>query len=271
MTTRILFTDLDGTLLNDEKNISPEDLRAISELTASGHKFVISTGRPIQSAIQISRRYGWTGDGYYISSYNGGLIYDCSTDEAIIRYPLPRPYVRYIMDEALKAGFHTHTYDNTNVVSERNTVELQKYCKAIMVDPVVVDDAISYLKDDPIKVVVISHESRERLAAFREYMEPWCEGKAAMVFSNPILLEFANPAATKGKAVEFMCKHFSIPIENSIAAGDEENDISMIRAAGIGVAMCNGNITAKSAADHITENDNNHSGIAEIIYRFILK
>ncbi|MCR5406711.1 MAG: Cof-type HAD-IIB family hydrolase, partial [Lachnospiraceae bacterium] len=59
MSKKILFTDLDGTLLDSNKNISPEDLEAIKELTASGHKFVISTGRPIQSAVKIAQRYGW--------------------------------------------------------------------------------------------------------------------------------------------------------------------------------------------------------------------
>jgi hypothetical protein len=140
-----------------------------------------------------------------------------------------------------------------------------------MVDPVVVKDATAYLKEDPIKVIVISHESRDKLNEFREHMSAWCEGRVAMVFSSSILLEFANPAATKGMSVKFMCDHFNIPIENSVAAGDEENDISMIEAAGTGVAMCNGTDITKAAADYVTLNDNNHNGITEIINRFILK
>lgn len=270
MTTRILFTDLDGTLLNNEKNISPEDLEAIKKLTASGHKFVISTGRPIQSAVKIAKRYGWMGEGYYISSYNGGLIYDCSRDEAIIRRPIPLPYVRHILNEAYKAGLHAHTYDDTYVVSERDTDELAQYTKAIMVPGIVVSDVTTYLKQEPIKVIVISRDSHSVLDKFREHMTPWCEGKLTTVFSSPILLEFEDPLSTKGFAVRFMCEHFDIPIEASVAAGDEENDISMIEAAGLGIAMCNGTANTKAAADYITENDNNHSGISEIIYRFIL-
>ena len=270
MDTRILFTDLDGTLLDSQKNISQGNLEAIRDMTDKGHKFVIATGRPIQSAILIARRYGWTGDGYYISSYNGGLIYDCGMDEAIIKHPVPRRYVRYILDEAYKAGLHAHTYDDINVVSERDTPELRQYTKAIMVPPVIVPDAVSYLKDDPIKVIVISHASHEVLDSFREHMLPWCEDKLSTVFSSPILLEFAHPLATKGLAVKFLCDHFNIPIEASVAAGDEENDITMIEAAGTGVVMCNGTDITKAAADHITENDNDHDGIAEIIYKFIL-
>lgn len=270
MGKKILFTDLDGTLLNSEKNISPEDLKAIEQLTASGHKFVISTGRPIQSAVKIAQKYGWSGEGYYISSYNGGLIYDCSNNEAIIKRPVPLPYVRYILDEAYKAGLHAHTYDDVNVVSEHATKELEEYTRTIMVPGIVVKSATEYLKEEPIKVIVISHESHSVLDKFRDHMAPWCEGKLATVFSSPILLEFENPLATKGFSVEFMCRHFNIPIEDSIAVGDEENDISMIKAAGLGIAMINGTENTKAAADHITENDNDHSGISEIIYKFIL-
>ncbi|MBR4719150.1 MAG: Cof-type HAD-IIB family hydrolase [Lachnospiraceae bacterium] len=270
MKRKILFTDLDGTLLNSEKNISPEDLEAIKQLTISGHKFVISTGRPLQSAVLISERYGWNDDGYYISSYNGGLIYDCGNKQTIIRRPIPIPYVRHILDEAYKAGLHAHTYDDVNVVSERDTKEFRDYTKGIMVPGVVVEDVVTYLKQEPIKVIVISQKSRKLLEEFRAYMTPWCKDKLTTVFSSPILLEFENPLSTKGFAVRYMCEHFNIPISDSIAVGDEENDISMIEAAGLGIAMSNATANTKAAADHITVNDNNHSGICEIINRFVL-
>lgn len=270
MGNKILFTDLDGTLLDSNKNVSQGNLHAIDKMIKQGHKFVISTGRPIQSAIQISGRYGWTGEGYYIASYNGGLIYDCGEDKTLVRYPVKLEYVRHILDEAHKAGIHAHTYDDVNVVSERDTPELRAYCKGIMVPPVVVDDVISYLKDEPIKVIAISRESHAVLDGFRDRLTPFCNGKLTTVFSNPMLLEFENPLATKGQAVSFMCDHFNIPIADSVAAGDEENDLSMIEAAGVGVAMANATDQVKATADYITKRDNDHDGINEIIYKFIL-
>ena len=271
MSKKILFTDLDGTLLDSEKNISKDNLAAIDKMTREGHKFVITTGRPIQSAVLIAKRYGWMGEGYYIASYNGGLIYDCSTDRAMVRFPLKKEYVRHILDEAASRGLHAHTYDDVYVVSEHDTEELKAYCKAILVPPLVVDDVISYLKEDPIKVIVISRRSREVLEDFRNSLAPYCKDRISTVFSNPILLEFAHPNATKGLAVKYMCDHFNIPIEDSIAAGDEENDISMIRAAGTGVAMANATQEVKAIADYITKSDNDHDGISEIIDKFILQ
>ena len=271
MDTKILFTDLDGTLLDSDKNISEGNLRAISKMISLGHKFVIATGRPIQSAIQISRRYGWTGNGYYIASYNGGLIYDCSEDRALVRFPVRMEYVRHILDEAHAAGIHAHTYDDVNVVSEKDTPELRAYCKGIMVPPVVVDDVTAYLKSEPIKVIAISRGSHAALDAFRDRLAPYCAGKLTTVFSNPMLLEFENPSSTKGQAVSYMCSRFNIPVSDSIAAGDEENDISMIDAAGIGVAMKNATEEVKATADYVTERDNDHDGIEEIINKFILQ
>ena len=270
MNMKILFTDLDGTLLDSGKNISPANLNAIDRMIKGGHKFVIATGRPIQSAIQISRRYGWTGEGYYIASYNGGLIYDCNEDKALVRFPVKMEYVRHILDEAKASGIHAHTYDDVNVVSEKDTPELAAYCKGIMVPPVVVDDATAYLKSEPIKVIAISNGSHAVLDPFRNRLAPYCEGRLATVFSNPMLLEFENPRSTKGQAVSFMCSHFNIPLSDSIAVGDEENDISMIRTAGLGVAMANATDEVKAIAGYVTENDNDHDGISEIIYKFIL-
>ncbi len=270
MDKKILFTDLDGTLLDDDKNIRDMDLEAIDRMVKCGHKFVISTGRPIQSVVKISDRYGWHLPGYYISSYNGGLIYDCGTKKAIIRHPLSKEYVRYIFDRAYEAGFHAHSYDDEYVVSERDNIEVRQYSDKIKVPYIVVDDILSYLKDDPIKVIVISHESRQKLEQFREMMEPWCADRIATVFSSPILLEFSAPESTKGNAVKFMCSHFDIPLSDSIAIGDEENDITMIEAAGLGVAMNNATDPVKRTADIITENDNNNGGIAEIINKYIL-
>ena len=71
--------------------------------------------------------------------------------------------------------------------------------------------------------------------------------------------------------MKHLCEYLNIPIENSVAAGDEENDTTMLEVAGVGAAMANGIDITKNAADYITEHDNNHDGISEIIEKFILE
>lgn len=270
MDTKILFSDLDGTLLTSDKEVGRVDFDAISRMTAAGHKFVIATGRPLASAIKIAEHYGWTGEGYYISSFNGGLIYDCAAGKAIVRHELPMEYVRFLMDEARSAGLHCHTYSDDMVVAERETEELKFYSDAVRLPYIIVDDVTKYLKRNPVKVIVSSHRSHEALDPFRAGHAEWAKGKLTHYFSHPILLEYLNPESTKGRAVEYMCDYFNIPISDSIAVGDEENDLSMIETAGIGVCMKNGTAGMKAAADYVTENDNDHSGICEVIEKFIL-
>ena len=271
---KILFTDLDGTLLNSEKDIDSGNLDAIKEMTDAGHKFVISTGRPLASAIIIAKKYGWMGEGYYISSYNGGLIYDCFNDEVLIRNDVSIKHVQHILEEAHSLGIHAHTYTDTHVVSEHETDALKNYSSIIKVPYVVVDNATKYMKDNnisdnPMKAVAISRGCHEVLDPFRDKIAEKFGDEIYTTFSTPGLLEFAHPDANKGFGVKYLASLFNIPIQNTIACGDEENDAPMIKAAGIGVVMANGSEEMKSIADYITEKDNDHNAIEEVIHKFI--
>ncbi len=267
---KLLFTDLDGTLLSTDKTVSAGNLAAVNEMVARGHKFVIATGRPLKSALMISESYGWNRDGFYISSYNGGLIYDCGSGKDIFVRGMKKEDVKYILDKAHEAGIHAHTYSRTHVVSEYDTPELNRYVKGIKMPKMVVDDIISYLTEDPIKAIVISDEGRERLNSFRESIDSFCEGRYTYTFSNPIFLEYSNINASKGMSLKIMAGLYDIPMEDTIACGDEENDLSMVQAAGVGAVMANGTDFMKKRADYVTRADNDHDAIAEVIERFIL-
>ncbi len=270
MKRKLLFTDLDGTLLSTDKTVSLGNLRAIEEMVQKGHKFVVATGRPIQSALQISEKYGWNRDGYLISSFNGGLIYDCGAKKDIEIRSMKKEDAKYILDRAHEMGIHAHTYDKTSVVSEYDTPELDKYIKGIGMPKKVVKNIMTDLSAEPIKTVVISFEGRERLKSFSESIDAFAKGRLNYTFSNPTLLEYEDIQASKCESLIFLADYYNIDISDTIAAGDEENDLSMIEAAGIGAVMANGNPKTKEKADYVTLSDNDHDGIAEIINRFIL-
>ncbi len=267
---KILFTDLDGTLLDRDKNISTHTLDMIHHMQAAGHKFVLSSGRPINSVLAVAEQFGFAGPGFYVSAYNGGLIYDCYEKKTLLRSSIPLAYVKYIFDRARDAGRHVHTYSATHIVSQWDTPELNHYKEHIKMPVIVTDDILGTLTEEPMKIIVMDLEGRERLEAFRASMEPWAEGKVSSTFSSPRLLEYGSLASTKGNGIRFLCKYLDIPIENSVAVGDEENDTTMLEAAGVGVAMANGTEIAKKAADYVTVNDNHHDGISEVIEKFIL-
>lgn len=280
---KLLFTDLDGTLLDDAKNISDTDMAAIHAMIDAGHKFVMTTGRPLTSVKRIAEKYGFLQPGYFLVSFNGGLIYDCGAGESILTRRISVNQVKFIMDEAHKRGFHAHTYAGDLVVSEYETEQLKKYCSAMQMDYVVVDDIRNYyggvncndgpinvVIKPPIKVNIITPFEHSSLVDFRADMRTVTANKLFDVFSKPEMLEFSHMLSNKGEAVRYMAEFYNEPIENTIAVGDEENDCPMIEAAGVGVAMANASQAAKSVANYVTTRDNNHSGIAEVIEKFIL-
>lgn len=269
-TQKILFTDLDGTLLDDDKLISQHTLETIRHMTSAGHKLVLCSGRPINSVLAVAEQFGFTAQGSYVVAYNGGLIYDCCTGETILHSLIPLSSVKYLFDAARDVGLHVHTYSETHIISLHDTPELAHYSAHIKMPVIVTEDVLGALTQEPMKIIIMDMDGRARLEEFRAAHAAWAEDRVSSTFSNPKLLEYGSLASTKGNAVRYLCNHLHIPMECSIAAGDEENDTTMLEAAGIGVAMANGTEIAKGAADEVTVNDNNHDGIAEIIERFVL-
>ncbi|MBR1876476.1 MAG: HAD family phosphatase [Lachnospiraceae bacterium] len=268
---KLLCTDLDETLLSSDKSISEENLNAIFKMTENGHFFAFASGRPVQSCLPLAKEYGFTSiSGFYIIAYNGALIYDCAKGETVFTLPLERKYLRLIFDMAAKEHIHCHTYDKEHVVSEYRTAMLEEYTRVIKMPPVVVDDVSAYLKTEPLKIICADLYDRSKLERFEEKIKPLVKGHLDSVFSNDRLLEYNACGASKGNAVLKLCDILGVKHENSIAAGDQANDISMLKCAGTGCAVNNAVDEVKAVADHITENDNNHGAVAEIINSFIL-
>ena len=96
-------------------------------------------------------------------------------------------------------------------------------------------------------------------------------GEVHSFFSNNDYQEIVPEGISKGFAVRWFCDYLGIPIENSVAAGDAQNDIEMLKAAHVGAVMCNAFPGIAEYGNYVTEHDNNHDGVAEIIHKFILK
>ena len=120
------------------------------------------------------------------------------------------------------------------------------------------------------KVLLIELDDKKKLERFQKENLSWSEDKLSSFFSCDEYLEYCPLDTTKGSAISYLCNFLNIPIKNTIAVGDERNDISMLEAAQLGVAVKNAKEEVKSAAELVTENDNNHDAIAEIIEKYML-
>lgn len=269
---KILFTDLDGTLLNNDKQVSEGNRAAIQRLLDAGHYLVVATGRPVKSGFKVVQRLGLTMPGCYMIAYNGGTIFDCSKEEVRMEKTLPMEHVRYLFKEAEKYGLYIQTYgEDDKILTSFDGPELQYYAKGNrnVLNYEICEDVCGALKGEPYKVLLVDMNEEGILKFWKEHKE-WEKGKCESTFSCREFLEYLPSGVNKGSGVRTLCDMLNVDIKNAYAAGDERNDISMIEAAGVGIAMKNAVEEAKVAADYVTENDNNHDGIAEIIDKLIL-
>ncbi len=269
MDSKILFTDLDQTLLNNDKSISQENLEAITKMLERGHYFILVTGRPIATGKIVVKELGMTKPGCYMVAFNGAVIYDCAADRILAERTMPMEVMREIIDEAHKAGIYVQTYQKDTILAENYSRELDFYLNNARMRYRIVPDLYTSLEKEPYKAILIELEDQEKLLRFqREHMH--LEEKSNSFFSCNQFLEYCPANTDKGSGVHYISYFLNVPMENTIAVGDERNDIAMIRAAHIGVAVQNAHPDLKEVAEYVTEHDNEHGAIAEVIERFIL-
>lgn len=263
---KLLFSDMDGTLLNAESQISPAMNAGIDRMSQLGHQLILTSGRPLDSILEVVRATNLDKEpGLCIIANNGACIYDVDKDSYIIEYRLSKTDMRYIISEAKKFGIYCHAYTDTHIVSSCESKELAFYRQRIHLPYIISEDIVSSLEKGSYKLLAIDLNDKEKLIAFRDHIAPYCEGKIQCVFSNDRFLEIFPIHAGKGNALRYLCEYFHVPISHSYAAGDADNDISMIQAAGTGIAMQNATDNVKATADIITTNDNAHDGLLTLI------
>lgn len=265
---KIIFMDLDLTLLKSDRTVSEGNKKAVHDALDAGNYAVIATGRAVPSIRHIREMLDFYGHGCFVAAYNGAQIYDCEKDKMIAEFPLSTECARYLYEEADKWRIHIHTYSDHFVVAEHVSRVLLDYTHRSET-PYKLEPREKSLQRVLPKVLLM-HESHPYLAAFQKAHQKWAEGRANNFFSDPFFLEYCSPKASKGDAVRFLCSYLNLPEESSIAIGDEENDISMIRAAHLGVAIHNATDEVKQAADVISKADHEHDGVAEVIREYML-
>ena len=274
MNTKMIFLDLDGTLLDDEKKLSPVNRNAIDQALEAGHKVLICTGRPLSSAIKLLPAFGLDKPGCYAITYNGGLIYDAGTKTSIYKKTVPIKQIKYVFEKAQEYGnIHIQTYTDEGFICEKDTQEGRDYERITKTDRKVVKNVIEELNgQEPCKMLAIAYGcDRKHIEGFRDFMMEYCEGKMNVCFSNYEYLEFMPVGINKGNAIRWMSEFLNIPMENTIAVGDAENDITMLQTAAVGAVMCNADEEIRQYGNYITEKNNNEGGVAEVIYKFMLE
>lgn len=277
MTTQAIILDIDGTLLNDDKKISPETKKALITAQQNGVKLILASGRPTTGMhlyaeqLEMKKYHG------LLVSYNGAKVVDCQTKEELFNQTLTIAEGKAVLE-------HMKQFEVKVMIDKDDYMYVNN----------VYDCYIPY-KDEEINI--IQYESRggnfklcekEDLAAFLDYrinkiltagdpdymqknyqamMAPF-KNTLNCVFTADFYFEFTAKNIDKAKALDTVLTPMGIHAENIIAFGDGHNDITMVKYAGTGIAMDNAVPELKAVANSITLS-NNKDGIAHVLNNFI--
>ena len=267
---KVLALDLDGTLTNDQKIVTPRTRAALDAAIEKGVTLVLASGRPTAGITPLAKDLGLDKRGGCILSYNGGKIVDCATGETLVETTLDPAVVPELCAFAAAQDVAILTYNNEGIVCERDKDEwANKECFTTKLPMIHVDDLASYV-DYPICKMLITLDPARRDEVCAAGKQQFA-GRIDLYPSSPFFIEAVPLGVAKDGSLAALMEHMGLTRDNLMACGDGLNDRSMIEYAGVGVAMQNAEEPVKAAADYVTAADNNHDGVAEAVEKFILR
>ena len=266
MDYKMIFLDLDNTLLSNDLSISEENLRAIRAASEKGVKIIICTGRGVFSVKHIAAQFGINWENCYIICLNGGAVYKGYPPVLIKERLFESKSAMIVYETAKKYGVDIQIYRNDKLIIEKITERIQMYIDKLKAEYEIVGDITQY--DGRISKILLNGE-HEKLEKIQKELKSRIDGKLNCFFSSDTFLEFTSEGTTKGEAMKDLAETLGIDIKETIAIGDSFNDMSMIKTAGLGVAVRNAVQPLKDEAQYITKHTNDESAVAEVIDRYI--
>lgn len=268
MKYKIIVLDLDGTLTNRDKIITSRTKEALFELKKQGGIIVLASGRPTYGIMPLAEELRlYEGQGY-ILSFNGGRIIDCFSGETVFKRELPVSSNKRIIRLAKEHGVNVLTYENDFIITaDASDKYVEKEAAINKLEVKEIKAMESYVTFPVVKFLMLDDgdylalvEPRVKAALGRDY---------SVYRSEPYFLEILPKGIDKAASLERLLTRLSLDRSQMIACGDGYNDLSMIRYAGLGVAMENAVLPVKKEADYITLS-NNEDGIAHVVEKFML-
>lgn len=270
---KMIVTDMDYTLLGKDKTISERNKQAIKKASQKGIKIVIATGRIYTSAKVYAKLIGI--DTPIIAS-NGAIIRQDHTNNTIFQSILPDEIIREMIAICHKNEVYCHLYTSKTVYAEKltnisNTYNLwnENLAKEDKIDIQInenLEEVIKAEKGNILKAVVVDKDENKVKSIRNEILKTGMVSVSQSLKNN---LEVMNTGVSKGNAIKILSEIYKINREEIMSFGDNENDISMIEYAGLGIAMKNAEECLKCKADYITD-DCDSDGVALAIEKFVL-
>jgi Cof subfamily protein (haloacid dehalogenase superfamily) len=264
----LVLSDVDGTLVTDEKVLTDGSRKAVQKLRAAGIPFAITSSRPpaglrmLIGALDIDTP---------IAAFNGGaIVAPTEPPKMLMRRMLDAPTARRAIDALAARDVDLWVFTAEHwLLRDAARPYVAHELRTVQFPPVVTDDFGPFLEDGIGKLVGVSAEF-EKLARCEAEMQALFGTEASVVRSQAYYLDVTHPEANKGTAVVALSEHLSIPPDEIVTIGDGFNDIAMFRRGGFAVAMGNAAPAVKDAADVVTT-ANGEDGFAIAVERYLLR
>ena len=268
MKYKIIFLDIDGTLTDSRKLITENTRRTLMKASDNGLIIAIASGRPEPGLAYAAGELELSSRGGYILPFNGGLIKNVSTGEIISSNTISREALETAYSVAEEFGIGIITYKEGDIIAAHRRdqyIDLESRINGMPIR--ITDNFLEDIAHAPVKCLLtgdpeIAEKAEKRLAEL-------LSGKANVFRSEPFFVEVVPNGIDKAESIKALIGRLDITREEVIACGDGFNDVSMIKYAGLGVAMSNGCDAAKEAADYIAPS-NDEDGIVDVIEKFVL-
>lgn len=269
MRRKILALDLDGTLTNSQKKITPRTKAAVLAIQKLGHMVVLASGRPTPGVAAVAKALELKRYGGYMLTYNGAKGIECQTGKILYQETMPEDIVPEIFREAEKLGIGMMTYQSQGIIAGAKVDEYMQIEAGINgLEIMSYEDPVAQIQTPVHKC--LGTAAPEIASEIEEKFSDVFGSRIGVGRSEPFFIELTPKGVDKATSLERFRHFVGCKREDIIACGDGFNDRNMIQYAGLGVAMANAQTAVKEVADYVTQYTNDEDGVAEVIEKFIL-
>ena len=269
MKYKLLAFDMDSTILNSDKKISPATVAKLEELHERGVHVVVSTGRGISEISDYRKYFGAVTYGIMVS---GAVVYDFINDEPISRHPIEENLLLEMIDTGVAESAMVHLLTLKESIANAEDVARMPDFQMGIYQPLFekiftpCDDFKSFVRQNPNNVfkVNIYHRSIESRNRTIDHLKNF---PLQLTYAEKTNLEATAKNISKGWGLVELCNFLNILVDECVAIGDGYNDEEILKTAGVGVAMGNARDEIKKIADFVTD-DNDHEGVLKAIEKF---
>ena len=267
MAIKLIALDLDGTLNNDHKEITPRTRDALMEVQRNGVRVALASARPSpglfkeRDILQLQRFGG------ILMSYNGGRITDAASNQVLFETAMELRQTKEVLRQLESLPVTPILDDGVSFfVTDKDGYKVSYECQNNQMTCEQVNNLADFLCFQPVKILMSVQP--EQLKEVQAKIEAILPADLSVVQTAPFYLEIIPRSINKGQGIRDICRVLDFQPSQVIAFGDAENDIPMLKEAGIGVAMGNAAAAVKAAADYVTLS-NNEDGIAAALDKFL--